>query len=399
MEYNIMEEEKFKTCPYCCEKVSIEAIICKSCNSFIEGRKKRHEYNWFKRNSYWLNWVSIILSFVFLYLGIIQFNNSKEEKSKAQTALTNSHQANENANNANETAKSAIKETKELLSKIKTIKDSIAVDKIQLKGYQSLLFSKEETINTGMIRTMNGVPFNFTNYLEFAGAKHKKGMNDINWILIRAKDKGIPAISEIKKFYFDLLELSFINFLSNKYRFNWIRKHAPDFQLLITETDATSWPKAEKGKYTIWTKQKIEQEFLGNTFLPYNEKLISNIYLPQDVSINTNRIDKQNIKDDVYENHERSIVFENPRFRYEIIISNGPSYPLDSLYLKILKLTYLDPKNNWYIQNIQFTFKSIFKTKSEYSENIVEEYKWIEEMKYLFKQEYDWDLILNEIKR
>ena len=205
------------SCPYCKDEISSDAIICKTCNSYVKKRKKYNQYNWFKRNSYWINWLGIFISFIVLYIGILQFMNSLEEKTKADRALFQADEALIFSKNALDSAKIALNESKLLLNKLdssrketesltenlvdlnaRTIKD-----KEELKEYQALLLNKEETINTAIIRTNQGELFDFTEYLEFADAKHNQGMIEIKWILIRSGDKVKVPTREVKKYFFE----------------------------------------------------------------------------------------------------------------------------------------------------------------------------------------------------
>ena len=76
----INDEEKTKNCPYCAEKIKIEAVKCKHCGSYIEqgynsGKKvKANQHGSYAK----FTLVSLIFPLVGLILGIVYLTKESE---------------------------------------------------------------------------------------------------------------------------------------------------------------------------------------------------------------------------------------------------------------------------------------------------------------------------------
>jgi hypothetical protein len=306
-------------CKVCSQPISIKAKICNHCNSYQNGFLRIYKL-YENTINLLLVIASILVSGYFankqlnasdeqLKLAKTQYEDSKKQLSIAEEASKNAVKAREEAQKAKDDAINAKNQALLSVNNVNKINDELITEKKyrvnQMARHTTssfIVLLKNDIQNITLEYTLPHKFIPYNGYTEFSRNSPLYNNSSLS------KENHLDI-------YFDVLEISFFRWYSEKYRGSWLIKnesysmHGGNAQVI--------W-KSNK----IVSEMEISQKLYGNKAINsiFWGKGLTALYLPPNTSFTSQRGD---IISDSYKSRFRKIVFDNPLYEVLIYISGG----------------------------------------------------------------------------
>ena len=359
-----MENEP-KYCNFCNEEIKGEPLICPNCNSYFPTKKKAKK---------WFLWIGIAIKFIIpifiISITIFQLGLATIEKRDAKDA------------------KSIAKETKENLDE--------RMEKI--KAFQANQLRIQDKITFAFFYTNQGQYIDISRILPLKSFGNGTAYHDISFLNIASAKNIKITTNNRQRYYFDLFEMSFFDWYQNTFYSHWIRNDKIGSNPFIDNGKlSASFPQMNSMNSEII---KLHGYLNDNICLPYLKNHANGMIIPPKTKFSTSRDNTPRIVDfsPPLEEHLREIDFENSRMKLLIRIANTVPYGgFQEHEAKMLGIDkYFATTDDIIIQTITINFNASFKTDT-IDEMSFQQHEWISQFITLFKKEYDWFIIKNEL--
>ncbi len=234
--------------------------------------------------------------------------------------------------------------------------------------------------------------------LILSGSAHTKGYIELELVLTewreaqRVRNTKGGAISNDSdpisgEFYLDIFEKTFWRWLAQKYGIHWMAKHDWFWGISSGSGSMGSAPNAEESMCTL-SKQDIVKRLSGNRRV-LNGAMLGDVKFPVHSKVALKR-----------DGGRRTIEIDDSYLHLKIeLTSFGRGVVEASDLAEKINNKYRPTSSKWWEEHIRVSFYCQYTRWYRWSPETKRRRKWVEEMIDMFRNDFEWSLIRNDLEK